>query len=109
MKKRERLRFVKEAKALLLSLGAVQKGDDFVLNTKAGRLTLHPEEEKRADWLGTVYAVFDDPMAARQLVDCNKFCGKWNQHYFYDWTVETAIYDLNYQLTKVLAPVDTST
>ena len=29
MKKRERQRFVKEAQALLLSLGAVQNGDDF--------------------------------------------------------------------------------
>ena len=102
MRKRERQRFVKEASALLLSLGAIKQGEDFVLQTKAGRLTLHPEED-RLDGLGTVYAVFDDPKAARQLVDCNRFCGKWNQHYFRDWTVETAIYDLGYQLKKVLA------
>ena len=98
MKKRERQRFVKEASALLLSLGAVQQGEDFVLQTKAGRLTLHAEEENRREWLGTVYAVFDDPKAARQLVGCSRFCGRWNQHHFHDWTVETALYDLKYQL-----------
>ena len=42
MRKPERQRFVKEATALLLSLGAVQQGDDFVLQTKVGHLTLHP-------------------------------------------------------------------
>jgi hypothetical protein len=108
MRKQERQRFVKEAKALLLSLGAIQQGDDFVLQTKVGRLALHPEAADRPEWLGTVYAVFDDPQAARQLVDCNRFCGKWNQHYFHDWTVEAAIFDLAYQLSKVLAAADTS-
>ena len=107
MTKRERQRFVREATALLLSLGAVQQGEDFILQTKAGRLTLHPEAEKRREWLGTVYAVFDDPQAARQLVGCNRYCGKWNHHYLNDWTVETAIYDLAYQLKKVLVPADT--
>jgi hypothetical protein len=107
VKKKERHRFVKEATSLLLSLGAVQQGDDFILQTKAGRLTVHPEAEKRREWLGTVWAIFADPQAARQFVDCNKFCGKWNQHYLNDWTVETAIYDLGYQLSKVLAPADT--
>ena len=102
MRKAERQRFVGEATALLLNLGAVQQDDDFVMQTKAGRLTLHPEAEKRREWLGTVYAVFDDPQAARQLVDCNRFCGKWNHYYLNDWTVETALYDLAYQLGKVL-------
>ena len=107
MKKRERQRFVKEATALLLSLGAVQQGDDFILQTKAGRLRLRPEAERCREWLGTVWSIFADPQAARQLVDCNRFCGKWNRHYFRDWTVETALYDLAYQLSKVLAPADT--
>jgi hypothetical protein len=106
MKKKERQRFVKEATALLLSLGAVPQGDGFILQTKAGRLLLHLEAADRPEWLGTVYAVFDDPKTARQLVDCNRFCGKWNQHYFHDWTVETALYDLKYQLGKVLLPAE---
>jgi hypothetical protein len=105
MTRRERQRFVKEAQALLLSLGAVQQGDDFILQTKAGRLTLHPAED-RLDGLGTVFTRFDDPQAARKLVDCNRFSGKWNQNYFHDWTTETAIYDLGYQLSKVLIPAD---
>ena len=54
-----------------------------------------------------MWAIFDDPQAARKLVNCNRFCGKWNQYYLFDWTVETALYDLKYQLSKVLAPADT--
>jgi hypothetical protein len=56
----------------------------------------------RADGLGTVFTRFDDPKTARQLVDCNRFSGKWNHHYFDGWTVETAINDLSVWLKKVL-------
>jgi hypothetical protein len=105
MRKRERQRFVKEAKALLLSLGADPKGDDFVLQTKAGTLTLHATEN-RLDGVGTVFTRFDDPKAARQFVDCNPFSGKWNHHYFDGWTVESALSDLKYQLGKVLLVAD---
>ncbi len=49
MRKQERQRFVKEATALLLNLGAVKQGDDFILQTKAGRLRLRPEAEKRRE------------------------------------------------------------
>jgi hypothetical protein len=75
MKKREL--FVAKVRELLLSVGANQAGDDFVLDTRVGRLTLHPDTQQ-AIGLGAVYARFDDPHAALQLVDCNRFSGKWN-------------------------------
>jgi hypothetical protein len=51
---------------------------------------------------GTVFTCFDDPAAARQLVDCNRFSGKWNHHYFDGWDTKTALADLSIQLEKVL-------
>jgi len=97
----KRIQFLKQAKQLLLDLGATPVGEEFVLVTKAGKLKLHP-----SDWdgeeIGTVFGRFDDPDVARQLVDCNRFSGKWNHHYFSTWTVETAIADLAYWLRRVL-------
>jgi len=101
MTKKQRQVFLAKAKELLLSLRATQKGDDFTLQTKAGTLTLHPDSNDTIG-LGTVFARFVDPNAARQLVDCNRFSGKWNHHYFDGWTVKMAIYDLSVQLKKVL-------
>lgn len=104
MRKKERQDFVKKVTQLLLELGAKPDGGEvypFTLQTKAGTLTLHPDSNDK-NGLGTVFARFDDPYAARQLVDCNRFSGKWNFHYFDDWTVETAIYDLSVRLKKVL-------
>ena len=101
MTKKQRQVFLAKAKELLLSLGASQKGDDFTLQTKVGALTIHPDSNDTIG-LGTVFTRFDDPQAARQLVDCNRFNGKWNHHYFDGWTVETAIDDLSSRLKKVL-------
>ncbi len=100
-RKKQRELFLAKAKKLLLDLGAKQEGDEFILQTKAGRLKLHPSEYEGEE-LGTVFARFDDPQAARQFVDCNRFSGKWNHHYFDGWTVETAIDDLACQLQKVI-------
>jgi hypothetical protein len=99
--KKQRELFVSKVNALLLSLGAQQQGDEFIVQTKVGKLTLHPTEN-RAEGLGTVFTRFDDEKAARQLVDCNPFSGKWNFHFFGGWTVETAIENLSTQLQKVL-------
>jgi hypothetical protein len=99
--KGQRELFLARAKELLLRLAARQEGDEFVLETRAGRLTLYPVEN-REEVLGTVFGRFDDPEKARQLVDCNRFSGKWNCHYFEGWTVETAIDDLAARLRKVL-------
>lgn len=102
MRKRERERFVKKVTALLLELGAEQVEDRFVLQTRAGELRLRPEPN-RTIGLATVFTRFDNPQAARQLVACNPFSGKWNFHYFDGWTVETALTDFTSSLRMVLA------
>ena len=104
MRKKERQRFVKQAVQLLLTLGAKQDGSEtyrFTLQTKAGVLHLHPDESQTTG-LGTLFTRFDNPQAARQIVDCNRFSGKWNFHYFDGWDVETAITDLTFWLNKVI-------
>lgn len=101
MRKKEGQRFITKVRELLLSLRAEQREDRFALQTKAGRLTLRPTENM-TEGLGTVFGRFDDPEAARQLVDCNPYSGKWNHHYFNGWTVETAIQDLAFWLGKLM-------
>ena len=101
MRKKDRERFVKQATQLLLDLGATEEeGYSFTLQTKAGLLRLHVTENKTSG-PGTVFTRFDDPKAARKLVDCNPHSGKWNHHYF-DGTVESAIENLSFWLKKVL-------
>ncbi len=103
MKKKDRERFVKKATQLLLDLGATQDGNAaylFTLQTKAGRLRLHVTENTTTG-PGTVFTRFDDPKAARELVDCNEHSGKWNFHFF-DGTVEQAIESLSFWLKRVL-------
>jgi hypothetical protein len=101
MRKKERQRFVKQVKELLVKLGAEQRGEEFTLETKAGWLTLHPTENF-TDGPGTVFGRFTDPTAARGLVDCNPHSGKWNHHYFNGWTVNEAIENLSFWLKHVL-------
>ena len=74
MTKKQRLLFFAKAKELLLSFRAEQRGDDFILKTKAGRLTLHPADNQTIG-LDTIIDRFDDPLTARQLVDSNRFSG----------------------------------
>ncbi len=100
--KKQRERFLAKAKALLLDLGAVLEGEEYILQTSVGGLKLHPTENM-SEGLGTVFTRFDDPKAARRLVDCNQFSGKWNHHFFSGWTVETAIEELVFQLRRVMA------
>jgi hypothetical protein len=105
MTKKERQRFVQKAVELLLSLGAKENEGNlyrFTMQTKAGSLHLTPEANTTVG-LGTLFTRFDDPATARQIVDCNKYSGKWNHHYFDGWTVETAIADLKYWLGKVIS------
>jgi hypothetical protein len=100
--KKQRQMFLAKATAMLLDLGAEPGDFDFTLQTKAGLLKLHPTENQ-ADGLGTVFSRFEDPKAARELVDCNRYSGKWNHHFFAGWTMEGAIQELAFQLKKVLA------
>lgn len=105
MAKKQRQQFLKKVTQLLLSLGAKQDGSEayrFTLQTKVGCLHLHPDENQTTG-LGTLFTRFDDPQAARQIVDCNQFSGKWNHHYFDPWDVDTAIADLTYSLGKVIS------
>jgi hypothetical protein len=112
MRKKERQRFIRKVTELLLSLGAKQDGSEayrFTLQTKAGYLRLHPDEN-RTGGPGTLYTRFDDPQAARHIVDCNRFSGRWNHHYFDPWDVETAIIDLTFWLGKVISsPINPAT
>lgn len=99
--KRQRQQFIARVTALLLDLGAEPLDYEFILETKAGRLKLHPTENM-VEGLGTLFGRFDDPQAARQMVACNPFSGKWNFHFFSGWTVESALHEITFQLRKVL-------
>ena len=100
---KQRQLFLTKAVKLLLDLGAQQDGepDRFTMPTKAGILRLHPDDHQ-TEGLGTVFTRFDDPQAARQLVNCNPHSGKWNHHYFGGWTVEATLTDLSTQLRRIL-------
>ncbi len=100
-RKKQRELFLSKVVELLLHLGAQQEEERYTLQTRPGMLTLHPTANF-GDGLGTVFTRFDDPQAARQLVDCNPYSGKWNFHYFDGWTVEAAIHDLAARLRMVL-------
>ena len=104
---KERQRFVRKAVELLLSLGAKETVNGlyrFTMQTKAGSLHLTPEANTTIG-LGTLFTRFNDLQAAQQLVNCNKYSGKWNHHFFDGWTVETAIADLTFWLGKVISPI----
>jgi len=103
MKKKDREQFVKQATQLLLDLGATQEEGgaySFSLQTKAGRLRIQVTENTTKG-PGSVFTRFDDPKAAKELVDCNAATGKWN-HYFFEGTVEAAIDNLSFWLKKVM-------
>jgi acetylornithine deacetylase/succinyl-diaminopimelate desuccinylase-like protein len=103
MRKRDRQRFVKQANKLIESLGGVhrERHNEWELETRFGRLVLHVTENY-VGGPGTVFTRFDDPSIAKRNVCCNRCSGKWNHHYFEEWTVETALVDLEYRLRKVL-------
>ena len=100
--KKQRHQFIAKVAALLLDLGAEPRDYEFTLNTKAGLLKIHPTENS-VEGLGTVFTRFDDPKAARELVGCNPYSGKWNFHFFAGWSVDAALENLAFQLRRVLA------
>jgi hypothetical protein len=70
--------------------------------SKAGGLRFCPSNESWAVAdISTVFSRFDDPKAAKELVPCNQFSGKWN--FFFVGSVESALEELAFQLQKVLA------
>lgn len=113
---KQRQQFEREVTALLLRLGAKQLPDNgtwprFTLQTKAGSLDLAIHTNL---WMGNpavgnpwVSTRFEDPAAARLLVDCNPFSGKWNFHLWHNWT-DDFTYGLGvveHHLRKVLVEV----
>ena len=101
--KKQRQLFTAKVIQLLLDAGAKQDNGEvypLTLHTKAGRLVLHVTENM-TEGLGTLFARFDDPQAARQLVGCNPYSGKWNFHCF-DRDVDSAIEEIARQLQRVL-------
>lgn len=113
MRQRDRDRFVKKANALIDSLGAIRIDGTAYLETKAGRLTIRVDDAKyQTNGLGTVFTHFHEPKRALDVVwgahenpvhsSVNPHSGKWNFHYFSEWTVIDALEDLEYQLRKVM-------
>ncbi len=108
VKAKDRRAFIGRARTVILEVGATpfddgfapERRDTFELTTKAGRLVLNLDKTCQ-HLLGTVFARFDDEKAAKQLVDCNPFSGKWNFHYF-DVTVDDAIHNLESSLRSIL-------
>jgi len=99
--KKQRQRFIARVAAMLLDMGAEPRDYEFALQTKAGLLKLHPTENQ-VEGLGTVFSRFEDPKAAKELVNCNPFSGKWNFHFFAGWSVESALEELAFQLRRIL-------
>jgi hypothetical protein len=107
-----RQRFIDGVEQLLQELGA--QPCDFLsynraLETPLGKLYFkaEPATGKSSD-LGWIAGRFDSHELAFRFVDINPFSGKWNHHYFGDWTPEDALFDLEVRLRKVL-DVDTRT
>jgi hypothetical protein len=102
---KQRQQFLAKIVQLLQSVGAVETDSTyrFSLNTKAGRLTLHPDPNDTMG-IGTVFTRFDAPPRAVAILGqaVNPHSGKWNHHYFDGWTVETALADFEFQLRRVL-------
>jgi hypothetical protein len=98
----EKQLFVAKVTELLVGLGAEQQqGDEFILETRVGRLRLRAIVSK-GDGLGTVWGRFDDLQAARESVPCSPFNGEWFHHYFGGWTVERALSHFLSNLQMVL-------
>lgn len=102
---KQRQQFLAKVIALLQSVGAVETDSTYrlTLETKAGRLALHPDPSDTMG-IGTVFTRFDDPQQAVALLgqSVNPHSGKWNHHYFDGWTVDMALADFEFQLRRVL-------
>lgn len=109
MRKRDRQRFVRGCCELIADLGGVRADGQYQweLATRHGRLRLHVTENTDSG-PGTVFTRFDDPGAAQPHTGCNPHSGKWNHHYFGDWTVDAAMSDVERCLRSVLPEQPTS-
>jgi hypothetical protein len=106
MRKRDRQLFVRRCHDLIARLGGIRT-DGFYqweLPTRYGQLGLSVTENTTSG-PGTVFTRFDDPKAAHPHTNCNPYSGKWNHHYFGDWTVDDALAEFECRLQSVL-PAD---
>jgi hypothetical protein len=107
MRKRDRQRFIRRCRELIARLGGV--GTDglyqWQLSTRYGRLGLSVIKNTTGG-PGTVFTRFDDPKAAHPQTGCNPYSGKWNHHYFDNWTVDDALTDVERRLRSVVLMTD---
>jgi hypothetical protein len=114
LKKSERNRFVKEATALIQRYGG-EIGEEIhrnsVDNDLRSSLTMHTRfgpldlnvTTNSTEGPGTVFARFKYARLAKQGAGASYPSGKWNHHYFGDFTVEQALDDIEDQL-KLIQP-----
>lgn len=107
MRKSECLRFVKEARELIIRLGGQPSADlrDYCLLTRYGelRLSVYDHVGSRVSGPGWVAACFENTKQSfADDLQVNTYSGKWNHHYFAPWTVDEALADLEWQLKRVL-------
>ena len=103
MRQRDRRLFVQRCAALIADLGGVPVDGlyQWELATRFGRLSLSVIENTTVG-PGTVFTRFDDPKTAQPQTGCNPYSGKWNHHYFDNWTVDIALTDIEHCLRSVL-------
>lgn len=109
--KKDKQAFIRLAGAMFERLGArlmselshedQWAGYEHFLVTKAGVLYLRIENDTSFA-LGTIFGRFSHPSLAKQFVDCNPYSGKWNFHFFADWTPESAVESVEHNLSEMV-------
>lgn len=98
--------FHSKVSAWIESIGGVRNPDDslhdFTVATKAGSYHCSPDCHCEGDGYGDLMGRFDSVDLARQFVDCNPYSGKWNHHFFGDWTMETIMPELKHQFRNIV-------
>lgn len=113
-KKPERDRFVKEAFNLIIELGGVEvkapHRNDLdkemhaccAMDTKFGPLEYLSLSGNTTEGPGCCMTRFRYAVVAHNNTNCNEHSGKWNHHYFSEWTTDKALADLRRRLENVL-------
>lgn len=98
--------FEQSARRYLLAAGASEVGPlEYLLETTAGTLRVHVYD----DWLacrfqdvGKALAVLSGPSLGR----LNRWSGKWNFHFFGEWTVDEAVMEFDREVGELLPQCD---
>lgn len=75
---------------------------DFTIPTKAGSYQCSPGCHCEGGGYGDLMGKFESVDLARTFVDCNPFSGKWNHHFFGDWTIDTIMSELNHLFRNII-------